>query len=206
MDKTVTKQQIGSIVALLVAGKVPYEDTQAFIDRYKDAPSAKKRKRQNRLPPDCYHVHVSYAKHPGIVALEKRFSGKGSVSYLFDGREWDRHESCANIDTSPGERIFRVAEVPAEFIGQTISQARYDLAFGCFEGERFAIEAEAIAFADAQPERQRRNHILALGSSAVDRDGYWCVTELRALAGRTLGECWFAHRLDANDRLLLVRE
>lgn len=44
MEKQVSKEQIGSIVTLLVAGKVPHDEAQAFIDKYKDAPSAKKRK------------------------------------------------------------------------------------------------------------------------------------------------------------------
>ncbi|QQR60323.1 hypothetical protein IPH19_02800 [Candidatus Uhrbacteria bacterium] len=48
MDKQVTKEQIGSIVALLVAGKVPFEDAQGFINRYKKASSKKSRKQEVR--------------------------------------------------------------------------------------------------------------------------------------------------------------
>lgn len=58
MDKQVTKEQIGSIVALLVAGKVPFEDAQAFIDKYKESPSAKTRKRRRKLPQGDYLVNV----------------------------------------------------------------------------------------------------------------------------------------------------
>ena len=44
MDREITKQQIGSVVALLVAGKVPYDVAQGFIDKYRDVPSKKKRR------------------------------------------------------------------------------------------------------------------------------------------------------------------
>lgn len=46
MDREITKEQIGSVVAILVAGKVPYDDVQAFIDKYRDVSSKKKRERE----------------------------------------------------------------------------------------------------------------------------------------------------------------
>jgi len=48
MDREITKAQIGSIVTLLVAGKVPFDEAQVFIDKYKNLPSKKKRKRETR--------------------------------------------------------------------------------------------------------------------------------------------------------------
>ncbi|MCR4256230.1 MAG: hypothetical protein NUW08_00830 [Candidatus Uhrbacteria bacterium] len=160
------------------------------------------------LPPHHYRIHVSYTQLPGVAALEPKFSGKGSVSSLFDGRPWKRHSSCAKIDETPGERIFRLAEVPEEFLGKRIRDCEDELA-DYFDklGERFVIETEAVEFADEDPEAQRKNWILALGSSALFDGGNRCVTMLYAYdRDRFLDDDWVGDVLDDGGRLLLVRK
>lgn len=47
-QRRVTKEQIGQVVALLVAGKIPFDDAQAFIEKYRDQLSDKMRRRQEQ--------------------------------------------------------------------------------------------------------------------------------------------------------------
>lgn len=158
--------------------------------------------------PDHYRIHVSYAKLPPIAELEKKFSGKNSVSRLFDGREWERHSSCAAIDETPGERNFRVAEIPAELLGKRIEDVWNELdAHFDREGYRFAIETEAVEFANAKPELQRKNWILARGSSALDGGVIRYVAVLGSRGrGRVLDGRWVGCVLLDDARLLLVRK
>ena len=160
------------------------------------------------LPPNHYRLHVSYAPLPGVAALEPKFSGKNSVSYLFDGRAWERHSSCVTIDEISGEREFLVAEVPEQFLGKRIDAVWNDLATHFDrEGFRFAIETEAVEFSAAQPELQRKNWIYAIGSSALRDDGNRCVAVLFAFRrGRILGGGRVGRELDGGVRVLLVRK
>jgi len=162
----------------------------------------------DQFPPNRYRVHVSYAKLPVMEELEKRFSGKDSVSSLFDGRPWERHSSCAKIDETPGEREFFVASVPKQFFSQRIDTIRDALAahFGGL-GYRFAIETEAVTFAAAQPGLPHQNWIYALGSSARGNNNLQGVTMLHANhRGRILYGHWIGVALDSDVRLLLVRK
>ena len=162
----------------------------------------------DQFPPNRYRVHVSYAKLPVMEELEKRFSGKDNVSSLFDGRPWERHSSCAKIDETPGEREFFVASVPKQFFSQRIDTIRDALAahFGGL-GYRFAIETEAVTFADAQPGLPHQNWIYALGSSARSGGGRQFVAVLSAsVRGRFLSGYWLDNGLNSGDRLLLVRK
>ncbi|MEK7473733.1 MAG: hypothetical protein AAB668_03355 [Patescibacteria group bacterium] len=160
-------------------------------------------------PDKCRRVALEIVgRKPGpLAALEKKFSGEGSVSTLFDGRPWERHSSCANID-QPGKRTFRLAEVPEEFLGKRIIDCQDDLAVHFDKtGERFAIESEAVEFADEDPEAQRKNCILALGSSTLRVGDFRCVALLLADDRcRFLSDDWVGDRLRASDRLLLVRK
>ena len=170
---------------------------------YRDAPP-----NGNALPADRYRMHVTYAPLPRMSELEKRYSGKDSVSALFDGRAWKRHASCAEIDQTPSEREFWVAEVPHQFLGKAIHDCLDDIAahFDAL-GYRFSIETEAVEFADANPELQRKNWIYALGSSALNDDGNQYVALLSAVGrGRILHVHWVALELYGRGRLLLVRK
>ncbi|MBU2613274.1 hypothetical protein KJ925_02330, partial [Patescibacteria group bacterium] len=63
-----TRKQIGSVVTLLVSGKASREDAQAFIDRFKDVPSVKKRRKQEP------------ATDPNLVVFwDERYPGKGEA-------------------------------------------------------------------------------------------------------------------------------
>lgn len=163
-------------------------------------------------PEKCRRVAIKIINRksvlPMVEVLEKKFSGKHSVSPLFDGRAWERHSSCSKIDETPGERVFRLAEVPEQFLGQEIKDCWDALAthFGP-NGERFAIESEAIEFAEANPELHRKNLILALGSSALHDDGRRCVAMLIARdRNHILRDCWVDYDLLDDVRLLLVRK
>ncbi|MEK7473705.1 MAG: hypothetical protein AAB668_03215 [Patescibacteria group bacterium] len=188
--------QVAELVNMCANGTYDAEFVQALIERRVEKPREQ-----------IYRLHVSYAKLPGVLALEEKFSGEGSVSILFDGREWERHSSCISIDATPGERDFRVAEIPAEFRNHRIKDVWNELAaYFDKKGERFAIETETVEFADARPELQRNNRILALGSSALRGVDCRFVTVLRAgdhgrlLDGRRVTDVLYGH-----SRLLLVR-
>lgn len=158
-------------------------------------------------PIRLYRIHVSYARLPGIEALERKYSGKASVSRLYDGRAWERHPSCVSIDETPGERIFWVDEVPEPYGGKPLREIWNKLAtYYRKKGFRFAIEKEADAFADAMPNLQLQHWIRAIGVSATHDDGRECTPML--LAGgqhRMLGGGMIDCVLPAHRRLLLVR-
>lgn len=158
--------------------------------------------------PKHYRLRVGYAKL-GIKSLEEKFPDKDSVLRLFDGRLWERHSTCAAIDETPGDREFRVAEIPAKFLGNQRTDKILDALSDHFdlEGFRFAIEIEAIEFADALPNFSYENWIYAFGSSAAYDDGFRCVAVLgEGDRDRILKDFWVGGYLDDNDRLLLVRK
>ncbi len=152
-----------------------------------------------------FTVLVTYAKLPGIEALHKKFPGR-EVPLLYDGRTWTRHASCATIDETPGEREFIVADIPAEFRKQRVCSIENTLAEYLDRlGYRYAIETEAVEFADAQSDVLRENWIFALGSSAsyrVDRQ----VAELDALPGGSVLGGYYVVNFVYSARLLLVRK
>jgi hypothetical protein len=118
---------------------------------------------QSELPAGHYRVHVSYKLKP-IVELRKQFDG---VSDAYDGRPWERHSSCMDIDTTDGERVMFLKLIPEEFLGKRVDSIRNKLAETIdLLGYRFAVEVEAIAFGLAHPEIHRRERINAYGSSA----------------------------------------
>lgn len=92
MSKEVTKEQIGSIVALLVAGKVPFEDAQGFIDKYKDIPSAKKKRKLQDA--DHYLINVRSILHPTAKNL------RGFYDSLDE--PWDDQGNPENPGNVPG--------------------------------------------------------------------------------------------------------
>ncbi|MEI7512637.1 MAG: hypothetical protein WCK01_04235 [Candidatus Uhrbacteria bacterium] len=220
MAKKVTLDQYLQFGRMVSAGAVSCELMQAILEERVEiiekpreqtgspyrggVPSS-----ETREPIGSSHrLHVSYAKLLGVKALEPEFSGKNSVSVLYDGREWTRHTSCAKIDQTPGERDFLVAEIPAEFLGKRIDTIEDALA-ECFHppGFRFAIETEAVEFAHDHQQLYRKNWIYALGSSALFDGGRRGVAMLYA-DGRDcfLGGGWVGDGLHDSGRLLLVRK
>jgi len=116
------------------------------------------------LPKDHYAAHVTYAPFPSKSQLETEFEDK--LPGIFD-RKFYRHDSCKNMDETPGERIFWLAEVPAELIRsveETLAWGdaqRTDIAPN---GYRPATAAEAYELSKAQPELQREFAMIAYGS------------------------------------------
>jgi hypothetical protein len=147
---------------------------------------------------------VTYALRP-MDELRKEFDW---ISDLYDGRAWERHSSCKDIDTTDGEREFALVEVPQAFLGRRITDCRDELAvYFANKGDRFAIEVEAIAFAKANPDLQRESYILALGSSALGGVGGRYVTVLGEYDhGRYMRGRWVGHGLHSAGRLLLVHK
>lgn len=164
----------------------------------------------DNLEPNHYRLLVTYTPLPDVATLKKMFSKV--YHNLFDGRAWTRHKSCAKIDETPGEREFLLAEIPADFLGKRIHTIEDDL-FEHYDrlGYRFAIHVEAVEFANAEPELQRKNWIYALGSSTLgsyrDRSGQSFVTSLgEESLERVLCCSWTGLELDNNSRFLLIRK
>lgn len=148
--------------------------------------------------PNHYKVYVDY-EMPSFADLEKEF-GKRNVSDIFDGRPFDLHPSCSDIDETPGERVFFVKHFGREIESEgVINEMKY-------EGYRPATHAEAIVFAKAHPDLQREYPIVALGSFAL-YVGDRCVAVLRrSVTGRLLGGGRFDGGWSVGCRFLLVRK
>lgn len=145
-----------------------------------------------------YRVFFSNAPLPSNAALEEEF-GKGYVSDIFDGRPFQNHASCVNMDVTPGEKIFLVKH----FGQETQSEANIAEMDALY---RPATHLEAYEFQKAHPELQRQFWIVALGSFAVDGVSQ-CVAMLRADGGRRVfGSDWFGSRWSAGGRFLFVRK
>ncbi len=159
-----------------------------------------------------YCIPVTYKLLP-MAELREKYDG--CVSDLFDGRSWERHSSCKDIDLAPSERFMRLAEIPEQFFTENkgtmtkpIREIQDQLAVHFDKlGERFAIETEAHDFACKEPDAQRKNWILALGSSALHADGDRYVAVLdEGGRGHVLLGYWVDYGLDRCVRLLLVRK
>lgn len=146
-----------------------------------------------------YRVFVSYAPLPSKTALDEEF-GKGNVSDIFDGRPFEKHASCVNMDETPGEKNFLVKHFGRE------TQSETNIAEMDALGYRPATHIEAYEFQKAHPELQRQFWIVALGSFAMSGDS-WYVAVLNAGGFRRIfDDCSFGHRWDASDRFLFVRK
>lgn len=142
-----------------------------------------------------------YAALPSVEALEEQFSGKDSVSAIFDGRVWENHESCVGIDETPGDREMLVKHFGVRMTSDAV------IAWADENGYRVATHKEAIAFAAKNPELQRQYWIVALGSSALRDDGNRFVAVLGSVGRRRiLDGNWFGGGWGGGDRFLLVRK
>lgn len=156
---------------------------------------------QNELLGTSYTVHVGYTFQP----IEEFLMELNEVA-MHDGRAWERHRSCKDIDTTDGERKMFLAKVPNEFLGKSINSI-WDALSEYYDklGYRFAIELEATAFAKAHPDLLSENCILALGSSTLDYEDDRCIT---LLCGNDLGNFLkgieVENELHVGDLLLLI--
>ena len=148
-----------------------------------------------------YLVPVDYGPNPSKTDLEQNeFSGEGSVSVIFDGRSWEKHRSCIDMDETNGDRAMLVKHFDRE-IESEVAIAEMDK-----EGYRPATEKEARAFAKAHPELQRQWWIVALGSFAMRGDDL-CVAVLGSGSGRRcLDDRWFGNGWHRSRRFLFVRK
>ncbi|QQR60325.1 hypothetical protein IPH19_02810 [Candidatus Uhrbacteria bacterium] len=179
-----------------------------------------------------YRMQLGYEPLPGIGELESALlrlsedsfdEDNPVVSPAFDGCRWERHSSCSAVDTTPGERVLRLAKLPEVFHGQSIQQAWNELAAHFDrEGYRFAIETEAFEFIKKRSTLLHHyRRILTLGSSVeVDPSTYSHgvggihVMELSFFPDPTpparmysvaISSEMYESKLDEMDRLLLVR-
>lgn len=61
------------------------------------------------LPPNHYRIHVTYAPLPSLEELKQEW-GEDRISTSFDGRQFQLHESCIDMDSTPGDRVFYIAD------------------------------------------------------------------------------------------------
>jgi len=152
-----------------------------------------------KLRKNEYLVPVSYAPLPSFSELEHEF-GKGNVSDIFDGRLFQKHASCCNIDETSGDKIFLV-----KYFGRE-TESENNIAEMDKRGYRPATHIEAHAFQKVKPKLQRQFRIVALGSFAMG-GGRQCVAVLDGGSdGRIFGGCWFGSRWGAGRRFLFVRK
>lgn len=147
-----------------------------------------------------YRVPVTYAALPSFAVLENEF-GKSDVSNLFDGRAFQKHASCADIDETHNGKIFLLKHFNRA-IESDDAIAEMDKL-----GYRPATHLEAYAFAKANPELQRKFWIVALGSFVV-HDGHRFVAVLRGSSQRRFLDTslWFLGEWDSSRRFLFVRK
>jgi hypothetical protein len=196
-----TMAQLLQINNMLGAGAIDRELAQALIEGKVEIVKGVKAKPAS----NSYMVTVDYAR---LSLDELNVKYDGGISALFDGRPWERHASTKDIDETPGEREFVLAEVPKKFLGKRIDQS-FDALADLFakDGLRFAVETELDAFGTANPDLQREHYILALGSSALYDDGDRGVACLYGNDdGRWLSRYWVDDGFHGGDRLLLVRK
>lgn len=113
-------------------------------------------------------VYVDYTM-PSRATFEAEFPGDVSSSEVFCTSRtnwyWLRHESCINVDRTPGNRIFLMQHFDTE-----ISSGRA-IKIMDERGYRPATHVEAYAFAHAYPEAQLQYQIVALGSYGWRQQG-----------------------------------
>jgi len=144
-------------------------------------------------------VPVSYTPLPSFSKLEHEF-GQGNVSNIFDGRPFQKHSSCVNIDETSGNKIFLVKHFGRE------TESEDNIAEMDKLGYRPATQIEAHAFQKKNPDLQCQFYIVALGSFAVGGGGRF-VAVLGSRSGRRVfGNDWFDDGWDAGGRFLFVRK
>ncbi len=201
MDREVSKEQIGTVVSIIVAGKAPYDVVQGFIDKYKDAPSRKRRKKgKNDLPPHHYRVTLGSTAMPTYADLKSAYDW---VSDAWDESKFklELHESLRNVTPSMGDKVVFLKK----FDRKTTSEKAIE--WGKSHGYRLSFPAEREAFSKANPDLQRKFWIVDLGSFiVVDGDRGVPVLFVDGGGRRGLDVDWFDRGWHAGHRFLFVRE
>jgi len=160
------------------------------------------------LPPDHHLAYVAYAPVPPLTELEKEYSGRTSVSPVFDGRSWKKHESCQSIVEPPRERAFWLAVPPNETLRDSekiIAWAAEQRTKFAPKGYRPATHQELVEFARKYPELQGQFWIVALGSFTFLNDRRVVAVLDTDRGKRVLGGDWCDYKWYAKYRFLLVR-
>ncbi len=152
------------------------------------------------LPADHYRVMLFRNPLPSFEELKTEF-GKGNVSDIFDGRPFELHSSCADMDLTPGDRIFYLHSAGRawrreERITWGIKQRNAVAP----HGYRPATPEEAYEFYKTHTELVG---YVALGSSAMIGDSECCATFWGNDGRRILG-CWINYMFSPNVRILFV--
>lgn len=137
---------------------------------------------------------------PDKRILEREFN---FVSSLFDGREWILHASRKEQGHKKGEIEFWLAQPPQELW----NDSEKIIAWADKLGYLPATHVELLAFARSFPDEQRKFWIVGYGAVILNNSFRYCNLLLRCDAnGRLLDSIWARHRLDSDDRVLLVRK
>ncbi|HEU0050934.1 MAG TPA: hypothetical protein VFQ60_02660 [Patescibacteria group bacterium] len=155
------------------------------------------------LPDTHYRVHVSYAPLPSIRELEKDW-GKGNVAVVFK-YPFTLHSSCADMDRSPGEKVFYVHDAGGNWENEEqIAWGLKQRSVFAPNGYRPATEQETCEFAKAHPELA---DFAGLGSFLMCDDGFDAVAHVWRVGGRRiLGRHWFRDGWSRETRVLFVRK
>lgn len=115
-QRRVTKEQIGQVVALLVAGKIPFDDAQAFIEKYRDQLSDKMRRRQEQERLEAERSAFWEKIYPGKKeTLEE-------VLRPFHGRP-ELKQALPDLEERVRKAFFWLEDIPNDVITYRASQA-----------------------------------------------------------------------------------
>ncbi len=110
-------------------------------------------------------LKMEYKPLPPRETLEKQFGGKGSVSIVYDGRQFFPHPSRADSQSNDGDRGLVIYCVKTIAIAQSteviIESMRHD-------GYMPATEKELLAYISYTPFAGIPYPLVALGSFAID--------------------------------------
>lgn len=145
---------------------------------------------------DHYRVFVNYVLPP-IADLRKVFA---FVSEIWDGREWKLHDSLKGLVQTPAELAFFLRHFGEKMSSEAV------IAWAEANGYRVANHLEALAFAQANHELQRKFWYVALGSFALDGSKRYVAYLYGDTGYRGLDGYWFGRGWSAGAHFLLVRK
>jgi hypothetical protein len=144
---------------------------------------------------DAYQMFVDYVLPP-IADLRKVFD---YVSEVWDGRKWQSHDSLKDVAQVPGVLFFFLKHFGKQMSSEAV------IAWAEANGYRVANHL-ALAFAQANPELQRKFWYVALGSSTTHGSHQYVAFLNSHGSRRRLDDGWFGHAWLASTRFLLVRK
>ncbi len=151
------------------------------------------------LPPDHYSVFVPYGPIPSYAEMDKKLFD--SSSELWDATKYalQSHKTCKDVDETPGNKEFWLPCLGEISSDEAIKKADT-------VGFRPPTFMEALAFAAAHPDLQRKFSIVILGCFVLYYQ-FRYVPVLSSNDGRRgLDRRWFDYGWDADYRFLFVRK